>query len=537
MDEEHQISKGDNGAALTADQLLLRAQGHEEEMPRQFSLTAALGLAFSITNSWVAISATFQQPMTAGGGPGVLYSLLVAAFSCAIITAGLAELASAFPTSGGQYHFVFMMAPKKHRAVIAFYTGWLSVVAWILCTAASAIYAAQIFAALATSFHPDYTPTAWQIWLIYVGIMVLCTLVLTLLPTMLARIEKASFFASVIGFVVFLIVILATASPKNPAHIVFADLNNQSGWSDGLGFMLSVGTAMYTFIGTDAVIHVSEEIPNAQKNVPRTMGLVILIGAGTAVPWTIAFLFSGGDYETLRTALLPIHTMFLSATANKAAANFFTIWYLIVYLGATLSCHAATGRQTWAFARDGGLPGSGWVGTIHPKFQMPMNATILCAVVISVYGLIYVGSTTAFNSFVNASILAMNVSYVIPQAIALYQGRERVLPVGELNLGKFGPWVNGFSVAWVSVYVVLFCFPLTYPTSVQSMNYVSVVTVAVVVIITGVWYGGKRKTFNGPKLLFEDSDLDTVAVINGITLQNKNMRRHNSKSNSTAVAE
>ena len=76
----------DGAAPLTADQLILRSQGHKEEMPRQFSLMAAVGLAFSITNSWIAISAVFQQPMTAGGGPGVIYSVLVAAFACSTIS-------------------------------------------------------------------------------------------------------------------------------------------------------------------------------------------------------------------------------------------------------------------------------------------------------------------------------------------------------------------------------------------------------------------------------------------------------------------
>lgn len=71
---------------LTKDQAELQAQGHEEQMPRQFSLLAAVGLAFSITNSWVAISAIFQQPLTAGGGPGVIYALVVASFACFIIS-------------------------------------------------------------------------------------------------------------------------------------------------------------------------------------------------------------------------------------------------------------------------------------------------------------------------------------------------------------------------------------------------------------------------------------------------------------------
>ena len=35
------------------DDAILRANGHEAAMPRQFSWLSALGLGFSITNSWV----------------------------------------------------------------------------------------------------------------------------------------------------------------------------------------------------------------------------------------------------------------------------------------------------------------------------------------------------------------------------------------------------------------------------------------------------------------------------------------------------
>lgn len=35
------------------DDATLRANGHDQSMPRQFSWVSALGLGFSITNSWV----------------------------------------------------------------------------------------------------------------------------------------------------------------------------------------------------------------------------------------------------------------------------------------------------------------------------------------------------------------------------------------------------------------------------------------------------------------------------------------------------
>lgn len=91
---------------LSADELELRAQGHVGQLPRQISMFATLALAFSITNTWIGYSATFVTPLFAGAGVAVICCLVVACFACAVIAAGLAELASAFPSSGGQYQYV-----------------------------------------------------------------------------------------------------------------------------------------------------------------------------------------------------------------------------------------------------------------------------------------------------------------------------------------------------------------------------------------------------------------------------------------------
>ena len=93
----------ENNIELSEDERQLRAQGHVGELPRQFSAISLLSLAFSITNSWIGYSAVFIIPLYAGGGPGVIFCLVAACIACSFITSGLAELASAFPSSGGQY--------------------------------------------------------------------------------------------------------------------------------------------------------------------------------------------------------------------------------------------------------------------------------------------------------------------------------------------------------------------------------------------------------------------------------------------------
>ena len=136
--------------------------------------------------------------------------------------------------------------------------------------------------------------------------------------------------------------------------------------------------------------------------------------------------------------------------------------------------------------------------SVNTTLQTPINATVVCVVFCSLYGLIFIGSTTAFSSIISMSILALNISYAVPQVILLARGRERVLPSRIFKLGKFGVFVNAFSCAWVAFYTLIFCFPVFLPAEVESMNYVSVVLAGIILFILVFWFAQKKKTFTGP---------------------------------------
>ncbi|KAK5193991.1 hypothetical protein LTR92_006331 [Exophiala xenobiotica] len=492
-------------AILSADELELRAQGHKGELPRQFSTLSTLAIAFLLTSAWIGYSATFPYPLLAGGGPYVFWCLIVATIACSIITAGLAELSSAFPSTGGQYHFAFMVSSEKTRASVAFVMGWLSVIAYCLFTASATIVCAQITAAIAGFWHENYVATQWQIYLMYILYQALATAVVVLFPRQLPKTEIGFFLISVSGCIVFFITVLSASDTKQPAKVVFTEVTNVTGWSDGVSFILGVGTCMYAYIATDGASHIAEEIPNPGKGVPRTMMLSLGISAVSVIPWTLAFLFSTNDLDAVASSTFPILEVYQQALNNRSGATFLAVWLLVIYFGSVVSVVAATGRLTWAFARDNGLPYSPTFAKIHPTLQMPVNATIASSIFVACYGAIYVGSTTAFNSFISMSILSLNVTYAIPQGIVFFRGRDKVLPsTRQFNLGKvFGPFCNIFCVCWVSLYTVLFCLPTFLPAEVKSMNYVSVVVAGCALIIVIMWFTGKRKTFVGPIINME----------------------------------
>ena len=101
---------------------------------------------------------------------------------------------------------------------------------------------------------------------------------------------------------------------------------------------------------------------------------------------------------------------------------------------------------------------------------------------------------------VSTCIVFLQTSCVIPQAIVLYRGRDRVLPPRHFNLGRLGAPINSIAIAWVVFLDILYCFPTSIPVTPQNMSYVSVVSAGLVVFVVSLWFSTKRGVFTGPKI-------------------------------------
>lgn len=338
------------------------------------------------------------------------------------------------------------------------------------------------------------------------------------------------FWASVLGIIISSITVLAASADKQPAGDVFASWDNKSGWNPGLTFMLAVGQSMWSYVYSpmmvqdilmvaylshsfstvDGATHVAEEIPRPGINIPRAMLLSMLIGFLTSVFFSAAILFSCSDFVAIIEAKLPIYEAYLQAIRSPVAAAFLSSWIILLFFGATLGLITTSGRIIWAFSRDNGMPFSHIFREVHQRLKVPANANVLTCFFCLAYGCIYIGSSVAFNTFISSSVLFMNLSYAIPQGLLLAGDRNRLLPKRGFYLGNiFGIFCNVFSVAWVSLYLILFCFPLYLPADSTNMNYVSVVVFATFLILMLLWYiGGKKGTFVGPQV-----DVESIKAI------------------------
>ena len=158
-------------------------------------------------------------------------------------------------------------------------------------------------------------------------------------------------------------------------------------------------------------------------------------------------------------------------------------------------------RMTYAFARDGGLPFSRIFARVHPKLDVPLESLGLTILVVVVFGCIFLGSSSAFNAIVSASVVALGLTYGIPVAINVLRGRKMLPSTRYFQMPEPLAWfANLLGIAYVILTTVLFVFPPVLPVTGSNMNY-CIVAFAIVIIISMIqWFVDGKKNYSGPKI-------------------------------------
>lgn len=93
-----------SAASQDTDEAALARLGYKSEMMREFGNLSTFSFAFSIMGMCSSIATTFNTPLLYGGGPAsVVWCWLIGSIFNVTLGASVAEIVSAYPTSGGVY--------------------------------------------------------------------------------------------------------------------------------------------------------------------------------------------------------------------------------------------------------------------------------------------------------------------------------------------------------------------------------------------------------------------------------------------------
>ena len=258
--------------------------------------------------------------------------------------------------------------------------------------------------------------------------------------------------------------------------------------------------------GSDATAHMAEEVKNAGVNVPRAMVWSYFGNGIVALVFLITYLFSipSVDDALDDASGFPFIYVFSNAM-NVAGVNALTILVVVLVIFSNVSFNASTSRQTYAFARDKGLPFWRWLARVDPKKELPVNAVIFSCVLSGLLSLINIGSTAAFNAIISLQVAAIMFTYSISISCVLYRRiwHPELLPHARWSLGRWGPLINGLGLGYV-LFAFFFSFwPNATPVDLESMNWCVVMFIGVAILAPIMYFVRGRHIYIGPVELIE----------------------------------
>jgi choline transport protein len=397
---------------------------------------------------------------------------------------------------------------------MSFVVGWANIVGWLVVVTVQDYFGSQfISAAAVVASNGSYQITAAKTYGIFVAILVFTTVANIWGNRILGKWNDAALYWSIFGVIIISIVLLSM-SDKTSAEFVFTNYDNETGWSDGMAWILGLLQSALSLIAFDVVLHMTEEMPNPSRDAPRAMMYSIVIGGITGLAFILVILFCLVDAETILSTPtgMPIVELILQATKSRAAATILSLMLSICFINGTNASITSVSRLLFAMARDRGIVFHNYFAHIQSGLNVPVRTIMFCFVFNILFGLLYLGPVVAFSAYVASCTIFLNVSYAFPILVLLVRGRKVLdlyqTPKTPFQLGRtWGLIINIIAAIYVVVTSVFFCFPTALPVTGNNMNYVCVVIgiFAMVVAIYWIFYG---KTFLGPQDLvmaeFED---------------------------------
>jgi amino acid transporter len=516
---------------LTDDEKHLAKLGYSQDLHRSWSGFSNFAISFSIISILAGCFTNFGAGFNNGGPISISWSWPILGMFILIIGFTMSELVSAYPTSGG----IYWWASKLGGPAAGFFTGWLNLIGLVAVTAGVA-YGCSTFIDLTIStysegYAEDYSLR--RVFLIFVVVLVLVSVLNIFSSHLMAIMNNVSVWWHVAGAAAIILVLILVPDQHQSFNYVFTERLNNSGYGDGatggilfflwvlpFGFLLT----QYTITGFDASAHLSEETEAASKGAAQGIwrsifyslvgGYILLLAVVFAIPNDPA---TGEANNAL--ASLGVQPIFVEALGQNWATFVLFISASAQFFCST-ACLTSASRMTYAFSRDGAMPGSAIWQRLTAN-RVPANAVLLvavCAAVLTLPALIEVDVNgtpvpLAFYAVTSIAAIGLYASFAIPIYLRWKHGDR--FEAGTWNNGAKYKWMNLIAVAEIVIVSLFLMMPTTPAANPfrdefewKFVNYSPIVTVGALLVLTIWWNVSAKHWFTGPKHTIDQAVID-----------------------------
>jgi amino acid transporter len=521
----------------------LHQLGYAQELFRSMGGFSNFAISFSIISILTGAVILYDYGLAWAGTAAVMIGWPLITVFVLCIAAAMAEIASAYPTAGGLYYWASRMKNKDW----GWWTAWLNLIGQFAIVAginfaAAAFLNASIITPLLSNLGITYDNTTAVLGLSFLsgqivtmGILMLIQLAMNIAGiNLVALLNQVSVWWHIVIVAAVVILVFLAGKPDESGLTLFAiqPLDTAGSWNNDLGFInLQYGPAIsypvilafffsllqanWTYTGYDASAHVAEETVGARVSSAWGIFLSVAVSAVVGFIFLLALSTHLPDLSTLFPPVLDDTTLgdasqyYFGGGVAVLAILEYNLGQLGDLLGAGiaiamafcgLSSVASAGRMLYAFSRDDGLPGSGWLKKVSHRYRTPANSLTAIVIVSWLFTVAagIVGGGTAIVIVTAISTIFLYAAY----GVCIYLGatttdwlKERVW-----SLGRWSKPIAWIAVFWVLVLMVLFSFPTSGNISWPFM-------VATVLFLLVYYFGWARRSFQGPHRMGDTAEL------------------------------
>lgn len=459
--------------------------GYAQELFRSMGGFSNFAISFSIISILTGAVTLYGYGLDMGGPLEMTLGWPLATLFTLLLAASMAELCSAYPTSGAMYHWAAALGGPASGWFVA----WLNIVGLIAALAGINFSCAQFvlpFLGIAAS--------AMNVFLMFAFTLLGHGLINHYGVRLVALLNNTSVIVHIAG-VVAIVGLVFWLAPLQPVKFLASAANFNGRRPYAWAFLLGLLQAHWTYTGFDGSAHMAEETRDPRRTAPWGMVIAVAISGVVGYLLLIALTLAIRSIPEVLAAKdpqgnpVPAAIVILQSALGAKFGNALAAFASIAMWFCGLSCVTSASRAVYSLARDRGMPFAGLMQRVNKKHGTP-GAAIWAVVVASLAAMAWTGAVPIVTSL---STVALYLAYIIPVVLGL---RARLRgsnwpALAQWTLGRWGAAVNFISL----LYTAFICFVLIMPP-----NQLAAKTLAGVLGVLGLIYAIEvRRKYQGPE--------------------------------------
>ena len=499
------------GSANAVEDARLESLGYKPQLSRVLGQFANFSVAFTYLSPMVGIYSLFVLGVGTGG-PAYVWLTWIPVAGMLLVALVFGELASHYPVAGALYQYSkFSVGPKY-----GWFVGWFYGMALLITVAAVDTGVVSYVTALTHNwFSWNLNPAD------HLTILVITVLLLAVQTTLnvtgskvMARVAQFGVYVEIVGTVGIALILLIhgfhhglgflfTTQSVQHASSNPLGLNFSGHWLTGAA-LVAVLAPVYIFYGFESAGDISEETKDAGRQVPRSMRHALIWGGVSSFILISALLLAMPSANPLKATVNGGGVPFILGQLASWVQDFLLLIIIFAFFSCGTSVQGAGSRLAFSYARDGALPGSGWVSKINSRFKTPANALLAGAVITVLFALLvfatpshnikvwfvtYPANINALVSLVSFGVSGIYLSFFLTVVGAIVARRRGWVAEGSFRLGRWGWPVLILAAAYLGLMLANVVAPtgLSSPRGYFNLDWITLLVIAVIALVGAVY--------------------------------------------------